>query len=85
MDIFSKPNINEPFKRYAQTAHDNCIDQFKTEGIDVGILEINNEKIFVYLQRAEERAIFDNPYKDSNGILHGCKPIIKRKFTLIEI
>lgn len=85
MDISSKPHINEPLKRYPQTTHDNCLDQFETKRIDMGILKINGEKIPVYLQHVEGRAIFDDPYRDSHGVLHGCKPIVKRKFTLIEI
>lgn len=85
MDIASKPYINELIKRYPQTTHDNFLDQSEAKHIDIGILEINGEKIPVCLQHVEGRAVFDDSYRDSGGVLHGCKPMIKRKFTLIEI
>lgn len=59
--------------------------------VDLGTNELTGElkigeKIFeVYLGHVEAEPIIEGAYRDSNGILHRGKTMLKHKFRLIEV
>lgn len=59
--------------------------------VDLGTNELTGElkigeKIFkVFLGHVEAEPIIEEAYRDSNGILHGGKTMLKHKFRLIEV
>ena len=50
-----------------------------------GIMKLGNEEITVYIGSMESHLISGESYRDCTGTLHGDRPKIKRKFTVIEI
>lgn len=70
-----------------------CGTEYNNSGISAGfekddyfgIMKIGDEEIQVYIGSMEANLVCGDSYRDSSGALHRDKPMMKRKFTLIEI